>query len=233
MHTSASGHPDARSLITAAVAAGIPAGLLFAVAGYLMALPPLLTAETVEQGVPALAGARRLLWGVAGSVALSTALALVLTPIVRAAGAPALRTGMKVGALAFVAVFLLPMLVTRPGPPGVEHAGPLALRQGVWLGTVLLSAAAWGAGAWVHRLLTRRFGMCRCAKLGAAGAGLFLWGVGLALMLHLTGFTPGPEPGAVSPALQARFGTAMVAANACLFAALGLLIPPALRRFCP
>lgn len=229
MHVSASGGPDARALIAAAVAAGIPAGLLFAAAAYGVALPPLLAAETLEQGLSAAAGPGRLLWGVAGSVALGTALALVLTPIVRAAGAPAWRTGLKVGALAFLAVFLLPMLVTRPGPPGVEHAGPLALRQGVWLGTVLLSAGAWGAGL----ALYRRLRPGPFARAGSAALGALLWGAGLGLLLHLTGFVPGPEPGAVPPALQARFALAMTAANACLFAALGLLIPPALRRFCP
>lgn len=225
------GPADARSLIAAAVAAGVPAGLLFALTGFLMAMPPLLEAEAFEEGgaLPAAADVARLLWGLAGSVGLGTALALVLAPIVRATGAPGWRTGLAVGALAFLAVFLLPALVTRPGPPGIEHAGPMALRQGFWVAAVAVFAAAWGAGL----LRYRRGAPGSRTRVRAVGLGVSVWVACMGLLAAVTGFTPGPEAGPVPGPVTARFVAAAAVTNACLFAALGLLIPPALRRFCP
>lgn len=220
---------DVRSVIAAAVVAGIPAGLLYALAGYLVAMPPLLEAEWFETGMPVAATPGRLLWGLAGSVGVGCAMALVLTPIVRATGRPGWRTGVGVGALAFVAVFLLPALVTRPGPPGVEHAAALGVRQGVWLLALLLFVAAWAAG----RELYRQLGQGRGALVAAIAAGSLLWAACMGLFLNLTGTFPALEPGMVPDELSARFAAAMVVSNACLYASLGLLIPPALRRFAP
>lgn len=233
-------------MIAAAVAAGVPAGLLYAAAAYGIALPVLLEAEGFETGLHAghtahamqvsagAAGAGRLWWGLAGAVALGCALALVLTPLVRASGhgrPPGWRAGAAVGALAFLAVFLLPMLVTLPGPPGVESTAALGARQGAWVLSVLLFAAAWGIGAWVRaRLAHRGRGI---SALGAAAAGIAVWALGMGLFLALTGYAPGAAPGPVPDAVAHRFAAAMVLANALLCAALGALIPPALRRFAP
>jgi predicted cobalt transporter CbtA len=240
---------EVRALITAAVAAGVPAGLVFAAAAYFIAMPVLLEAEVFETGVHAghaahavhvaagAAGAGRLLWGLAGAVGMACGLALVLTPIVRAVGrtdgsdGTSWRAGAAVGALAFLAVFLLPALVTLPGPPGEEHAAPLAARQGAWILSVLLFAAACGAGAWVRGRLRQAGRGPWATGLGAAGAGLLVWAASAGLFLALTGFAPGAEPGPVPDAIAHRFGAAMALSNAFLYAALAALIPPALRRF--
>jgi predicted cobalt transporter CbtA len=241
-----------RAVITAAVAAGVPAGLLYAAATYLIAMPLLLEAEVFETGlhaghaahavhvVASTAGAGRLLWGLAGAVGMGCALALVLTPLVRASaraigrtGAPGWRTGAAVGALAFLAVFLLPSLVTLPAPPGVEHGASLSARQGAWVLSLLLFVAAWGTGAWVRGRLRAGRRADIWVNLGAAGAGVAVWAVGMGLFLALTGFAPGPDTGPVPDAVVLRFAAAMTLANAVLYAALGVLIPPALRRFAP
>lgn len=216
-------------MVAAAVAAGLPAGLLYAVAAYLLALPPLLEAEAVEAGGPVATGVARLLGGLAGGVGLGCALALVLTPIVRAVGPKGWRAGAAVGALAFLGLFLLPALVTRPGPPGLDHPGGMGLRQAAWLLSVLLFVAAWGIGARVRRAL----GPGWRAVLGGLAAGAATWGLGMALFLRLTGYAPGAESGPVPADLALRFRVATALANACLFAALAVLIPRALRRFGP
>lgn len=245
------GGGEVRAVITAAVAAGVPAGLVFAAAAYFIALPVLLEAEVFETGLHAghaahaihvvagAAGAGRLLWGLAGAVGMACGLALVLTPLVRAAGGsrgrggPGWRAGAGVGALAYLAVFLLPALVTLPGPPGVEHAPTLSARQGAWVLSLLLFAAAWGAAARIRGRLARVGRRPWVPGLGAAGAGLAVWALGMALFLALTGFAPGPEPGPVPDAVAHRFLAAMALSNTFLYAALGGLIPPALRRFGP
>jgi len=237
-----------RAVIAAAVVAGVPAGLLYAAAAYGIALPVLLEAEVFETGLHAAhdahalyvsagaAGAGRLWWGLAGAVGLGCALALVLTPLVRAAGhgrPPGWRAGAVVGALAFLTVFLLPMLVTRPGPPGVESTAALGTRQGAWVLSLLLFAAAWWIGTWVRARLTRSRRGTGAAALGGAAVGIAAWALGMGLYLGLTGYAPGAAPGPVPDAVAHRFGAAMVLANALLCAALGALIPPALRRFAP
>lgn len=235
-----------RAVITAAVAAGVPAGLLYAAVAYVIALPVLLEAEVFEGGTHAghtahaAHGAGRLLWGLVGAVGMGCALALVLTPLVRAGaratgqtGAPGWRTGAAVGAVAFLAVFLLPALVTLPAPPGVEHAASLGARQGAWVLSLLLFAGAWGAGAWVRGRLAAGGRGRRAAGLGGIGAGVALWTLGMGLFVALAGFAPGPKAGPVPEAVVARFAAAMALANAFLYAALGAFIPPALRRFAP
>jgi predicted cobalt transporter CbtA len=220
---------DVRSVIAAAVAAGVPAGLLYALAGYFVAMPPLLEAERFETGVPAAMTLGRLLWGLAGAVGVGCALALVLTPIVRATGRPGWRTGAAVGGLAFLAMFLLPALVTRPGPPGVEHTLGLGVRQGVWLLAVLLFAGAWALGRWVHG----RLGGGRWALAGAATAGAVAWAAAMGLFLNATGTLPALAPGHVPAALSGPFAVAMLISNGLLFLGLALLIPVALRRLAP
>lgn len=251
MRMPTSGGGELRAVITAAVAAGVPAGLVFAAAAYIVAMPLLLEAEVFESGVhaghaahalyvpAAAAGAGRLLWGLAGAVGMGCGLALVLTPLVRMATRaaartrPGWRTGAAVGGLAFLAVFLLPAVVTLPGPPGVEHAAPLRLRQGAWVVSLLLFAAACAAGTWVRARLARRGRERWASVLGGTGAGLALWACGTGLFLALTGFAPALEAGPVPDAVALRFGAAAVLCNAFLYAALGALIPPALRRFAP
>jgi predicted cobalt transporter CbtA len=247
----ATGGGQVRAVIAAAVAAGVPAGLVYAAAAYAIAMPVLLEAEVFETGVHAGhaahavhvavagAGAGRLLWGLAGAVGMACGLALVLTPLVRAIdqakpdAAPGWRTGAAVGALAFVAVFLLPALVTLPGPPGVEHGPPLGMRQGAWVLSLLLFAAACGAGAWARAVLLRSGRGPREAVLGAAVVGLLVWFAGVGLFLVTTGFDPAPAAGPVPDAVVVRFAAATAVCNALLYAALGAFIPPALRRFGP
>lgn len=223
------GRGELRALITAAVAAGIPAGLLYAVAGYAIAMPTLLAAERLETGAPVALDGLRLLWGLVGALGLGCAVALVLTPLVRLLGNAGWRTGAAVGALAFLALFLLPALVTRPAPPGVENAGSLGMRQALWLLSLLWFGAAWAAGSRVYRITGAR----AWAAPAAALSGALVWVLGVALFLHLTGGPRGTLPGPVPGALAHRFAVATALTNACLFAALGWLIPRTLRRYCP
>jgi predicted cobalt transporter CbtA len=219
---------DARGLIAAAVAAGVPAGLLYAAANQLLAIPPLLRAEAFEG--PAAGGwdAARALWGLAGSVGLATAFSLVITPVVRALGPPTALRGLLVGAAAFASLLLLPALATRPGPPGLEAAAPLAARQGAWWLAVLASLAAVGLGAAVRRLAGRRRGACVLAW----GSGLGLWAACAWAYVRTGGAAP-MEAGPVPEAVVTGFREAMLISNGLLFLGLALLIPVALRRLAP
>lgn len=212
---------DARGLIAAAVAAGVPAGLLYAAANHLLAIPPLLQAEAFEGAAGGWSPARAL-WGLAGSVGLATAFSLLLTPVVRALGPPTAWRGLLVGVAAFASLLLLPALATRPGPPGMEADATLVVRQGTWLLAVLASLSAVGLGAAVHRLAGRRPG----ARMLAWAAGLGLWAVFAWIFVRTGGAAGGPVPAAVTT----RFREAALLSNGMLLLGLALLIPVTLKR---
>lgn len=215
-----------RGLIAAAVAAGVPAGLIYAAATLTLASPLLFQAEMFEMGGAVDHGAARALWTVVGSVALATAMALILTPVLHASGAPTLRQGGAVAALGFIGLILVPGVLMAPVPPGVAHHASVAMRQGNWLaagiGFVLFCVLA----SMVCRPLWRRRGARRLAlALTALAAGALL-------VLHWHGGlgAAGTGEGPVPEALVARFRHVVSVCNVLLFAALALLMPLALRR---
>ncbi|MBI5136183.1 MAG: CbtA family protein [Nitrospirae bacterium] len=215
-----------RGLIAAAVAAGVPAGLIYAAATLTLASPLLFQAEAFEMGGAVDHGAARALWTVIGSVALATAMALILTPVLHASGAPTLRQGGAVAALGFVGLILIPGVLMAPVPPGVAHHASVAVRQGNWLaagiGFVLFCVLA----SMVCRPLWRRRDVrlvtLALAALAMAALGVLYWNGGL----DIGGTPDGPVP----EALVARFRHVVSVCNVLLFAALALLMPLALRR---
>ena len=220
-----SGSPTTRSLITAAVAAGVPAGLLYGLATVFLAGPVLFDAEAFETGAALVdRGLARTLWTLVGAVAVGTALSLILTPLLRAVGPPTWKSGLGIGTVAFCILFLGPSVLHGPTPPGSEHAHPVAARQAGWILMVLaFSGIAALTLGWRNRERITGTGLgfgIAVMALAAIGGGWI--GGGMDTVTHLA-----PDH------LVTRFQRTAIVCNMALFLGLAGLIPPALRRLGP
>lgn len=214
-----------RGILQAALAAGLVAGLFFFAVQAVTTRPLIVRAEVFERAeqreAPQAAhghadaehawepaeGVERAAYTLAADVLIGVGYAFLLVGAIGVSGrAVTLRSGLAWGAAGFLVFVAAPSLGLPPEPPG-GHPADLLARQVWWLGT----ACATAAGLW---LAARR------GQPWLRGTGVMLLAVP-----HLIG---APQPVAVSAgahaALAVQFVWASLAANAALWATLGLAV---------
>ncbi len=218
-------------LLTAALLAGLGAGLLSFAAQSVAVMPLIQQAESYEhatakqppsagqQGhehahVAAANGTMRLLLTLGGDLATGVGFALLLCAAITLRGSPVTIFGGFCWGLAGFAVFSgLPALGLPPLPPGVE-AAPVAARQLWWVMTVGCS----GAGL--------------ALAIFAPGRALRLAGAVFLLLPHVIGAPQAPllAVPAVPAGLTGLFAAASLGVAALFWAVLGALCGLFLRR---
>jgi hypothetical protein len=108
----------------------------------------------------------------------------------RAGNTAARALSLRLAAVAFIAVYLVPFVKYPPNPPAVGQADTIGARTGWYLVMVLASVVLAIAAVWLARRLAARMGGWN-AGLAAAGAYLVTVAV---LMLVLPGVHETPEP---------------------------------------
>ena len=205
-----------RGLLLTALVAGLLAGLAFFAVQSVTTRPLFVRAELIEQaelhatpGQPhehewePEAGIERTAYTMTADVLIGVGYAFLLLGAVSLSGRTLNPlTGLAWGAAGFVVFVAAPALGLPPEPPG-GHAADLLARQAWWLGT----AAATAAGLWLLLMQDRRW-------LWLAGAMLLVLPHGIGAPQLAEAEAPGE--------LAAPFLWASLAANAALWAALGL-----------
>ena len=213
-----------RSVLLTALVSGLFAGLVFFGVQSVTTRPLIAQAEVYEQtelrAAPSMPtsmspqhewkpqdGIERAAYTLAADVLIGVGYAFLLVGAVSTSGRTLTTgSGMAWGAVGFVVFVAAPSLGLPPQPPG-GHAAELLSRQVWWLGT----ACATAAGLWL--LLMQRKGLLRVA------------GVALLAVPHVIG-APGLTDAGVEThgELTRQFIWASLAANAALWAALGLAV---------
>lgn len=176
-----------RRVLTAALLAGLIAGLAVSAVQRLAIVPLIFQAEALE--APAAVGhdhghepgagpwapadgLERTAWTVAANVLTGVAFALILAAgIVLRGGAVDGRRGVAWGLAGFACFALLPGLGLPPAPPGMAE-GVLADRQVWWLATAVLSAGGLALIVFGRALVWRVAGVVLLATPHAVGAPL-------------------------------------------------------------
>ncbi len=218
-------------VLTAALIAGLFAGLAVSLAQAWQTLPLITVAETFEAATPTHAngadhqhggthatwmpadGAERWLWTILANVLTGIGFAFLLAGAMTLSGRRlSARTGALWGIAGFAVFALAPALGLPPVLPGADVA-PLAERQTWWIGTAVATAG----GLWLIFLL-------RCT-----------WAVALGFVLlalpHLVGAPPqGVAGGSVTPEVAARFAVATLAVAVLFWTVLGATLGRLLQR---
>lgn len=208
-------------ILTAALLAGIAAGIFLTAIQKLDLLPLIMEAETYEAGAsqdvssawaPA-DGAERLFYTTLANVITAVGFALLLSAAFALRGGIDWRRGVLWGLAGFVTFNLAPALGLPPELPGAE-AAPLHERQLWWLITVALTGVGLALVAFAPRAALKGLGVILIAAPHIAGA-------------------PAPEVhGGLAPAeLEQSFITGSLLVNGVFWVVLGTLTAFLFDRF--